>query len=372
MKPLIPILNPSITGAKCLRCNHNFLFDDYFCGCQKCLKEKYPASLILTYSKTTLNQPFIKPFSMGEGSTPLIELKSIARHLNIKYIFLKDEGANPTGSHKDRFSALLVSRALNKNYGKVIAASSGNAGLSVATYAAAAKLKATIVSTTDLFETYITQIVATGAELVLKTTPHERWAYVADSVKQGSCYPATNFINPPVGSPFIAVEAYKKIAYELAEQIVNTSPPVIIVPTSRGDLIWGIWMGFKELFALNKITRLPRMVVVEPFPRISCVMKGADYRDNFEGEAGKLFSIGGNTVTYQAHLTVTESNGVAVVVSNKQADHAKHELQALGIQSESSSATALAALYHLALTKQIEPNDNVILINTSNGCLEPY
>lgn len=91
--------------------------------------------------------------TLGEGGTPLVSLPILAERLQVQGLWVKNEGQNPTGSHKDRLSPLVVARALELGRTTVVAASSGNQGVSLALYAAAAGLECEIVTTHNMYNT---------------------------------------------------------------------------------------------------------------------------------------------------------------------------------------------------------------------------
>ncbi len=110
--------NSNITGMNCIRCGALHPIADYFEGCPACLAEGFPASVAPYYeaapSRFDRHHPEAwlaypgGPF-LGEGRTPLIALPQLANKIGVQSLFAKNEGANPTGSHKDRMSALLFS-----------------------------------------------------------------------------------------------------------------------------------------------------------------------------------------------------------------------------------------------------------------------
>jgi threonine synthase len=197
-------------------------------------------------------------------------------------LFLKNEGSNPTGSHKDRMSCQAVARALAIGAKAVIAASSGNAGVSLATYAAASGLPCEIVATADCSPAYRRAMQMAGAQVVATHDSLERWRYMRQRVRDDGFFPVTNYLLPPVGSNPFGVEGYKTIAFEIFEQLNNTSPDSILVPTDRADLAWGVYCGFSDLASAGLISKIPRIFAVEPFARISAALEGADYRKEFK------------------------------------------------------------------------------------------
>ena len=327
-------INPKLTGFSCLRTGEFLKIADYFEGSPSSASEGYPASLRATYgdqgvwpvapgekgmARYRRFLPYLTFPSLGEGGTPLIELPTVARDIGLAKVWAKNEGQNPTGSHKDRMSPLVVARAAALGVSTVAAASSGNAAVSLAAYAAAGGLGCAIVSASTIGANWKRALETFGVELVITPTARERWAHLRDRVLSGEWYPATNYVFPPVGSNPFGVQGYKTIAYEIAEDLSRELPDAILVPTSRGDVLWGLWEGFRELHQAGHIEGVPRLFALGPFPRISRVLGGADYRDTFPGQT-KLSSIGGDTVTFQALEAVRETGGGAVVVGDEEAE----------------------------------------------------
>lgn len=378
--------NPRFTHFTCLRCGSIYDPRDLepLTGCPKCLEAGYPVSVTLAYSQSPRapvpdrrgmlryaeHLPYRAFPTLGEGGTPLIPLPMLAERLQVRGLWAKNEGQNPTGSHKDRLSPLVVARALELGRTTVVAASSGNQGVSLALYAAAAGLDCEIVTTHQVHGSWREAIASTGARVVTCAHPMDRWRYVEQVVVEKSYYPATNFINPPVGSNPYGVQGFKTIAFEIVEDLAPEPPSVVVVPCSRGDLVWGIWQGFREAQQAGWLPALPRMVAVEPFPRLGRVLSGSDYRGQFPGET-RLVSIGGTTVTYQAVQAVRESGGRAVAVSDAEAAVARRTLARAGIYAEASSATVLAAAARLRSQGWIGVEDRVVLVISSHGFKGP-
>lgn len=308
--------------------------------------------------------------SLGEGGTPLVPLPALSQALGIEGVWLKNEGQNPTGSHKDRMSAFAVARAAALGYGTVVAASSGNAGASLAAYASAAGLDCGIIVAPEIGPPWAQAIRMAGAELIVADTPPARWQVLKEKVEGEGWYPVTNYLDPPVGSNPFGLEGYKTVAFELAEQCAGEPPTAILVPTARGDLLWGIWQGFLDAREAGLAAALPRMVAVEPLVRLSSILAGSDYRSRFEAGPHAMTSIGGATATYQSMIALQESGGSAVEVSTPEAEQGQRDLARLGFYVELSSAAALAALHRLRDSGQVGLGDRVVLVATSHGYKE--
>ncbi|EMA6342170.1 pyridoxal-phosphate dependent enzyme [Bacillus cytotoxicus] len=360
--------NTKINYLQCLRCNNNYDFADFFEGCPRCSAENKPSSLKIVYREfdTTCALPYKSYLSMSEGNTPLIPI-SIDKEEFGKF-HIKHEGQNPTGSHKDRMSALIVTRAIEIGAKGVVVASSGNAGISLAAYAAFGGIKCVVIASKNLNNRIQSLLKGYGANLVLTNTPEERWIKLKEYSDAGF-YPASNYLTPPVGSNFIGVQGYKTIAYEILHQLQGKVPTKIIVPVSRGDLLWGIWQGFKEINLNKNIIKLPKMIAVEPFPRLTNVLNGVHYTEEFIGET-RLKSLDGTTVTFQALKALQESNGLATVVTEEQAKQGQQFLLTKGIFLENSSATVIHAINQLKNQNLLKKEDIVIAMGTSSGFLE--
>ena len=380
---MMSMINPRLTGFQCIRCGHRLPVADHPEGCPVCLAAGRPSSVAATYqdlpdlppvgagrgmSRFAARLAYPDFVTLGEGDTPLVALPRLAGALGLDTLRIKLESANPTGSHKDRMSAQFVTRARARGAPAVIAASSGNGGASVAAYAAAAGLACTIVTTVETSPVWRRAIVMTGAHLHVVETSMERWAVVRDKVRNEGYATATNYLDPPVGSDPFAVDAYKTVGYELAEAEDIATVDAILVPTARGDLLWGLHAGLAEAAAARRLARVPQLVAVEPFPRLAAVQAGADVTGHFPGKSA-LVSINGATATYQSLAALERSGGIAVAIDPAEAIADQRLLAANGLYLELSSVASLTALRELKRRGRTDIR-SAILIGTSHGYKE--
>lgn len=353
---------PRLTGMACLRCGEPWPVDEYDVGCPRCASAGHASNLRLTYTGDgrAISLPYPDALSLGEGHTPSIELPKLAAELNVGRLSAKLEWCNPTGSHKDRMSAQLVARALDRGALCIAAASSGNGGLSIAAYAARAGLACEVASTEALAPSYRRAIEAHGATLVICADSMSRWAHLARRVGEGA-FAATNYKVPAIGTNPFGIEGYKALAGELAKEAL---PDLVVVPTARGDLLSGLRLGFEEL-GLG----MPTLIAAEPFPRLERVLAGADYRASFPGET-RQSSIAGSTVTWQAVEALRVSAGRAVPVDDEGARAAQTRLAHHGLHVELSAASALAALIMLAGEGALA-GCHAVLVLTGSGFRDP-
>ena len=379
-----PGLNPRVDRCACIRCGAALPVADHFEGCPVCAGQGQPASVRAVYDRhpDRLAEPAASGCrryadwlvytdwpSLGEGGTPVIDLPRLAGPLGLGRLAVKYEGANPTGSHKDRMSMLAVARALDVGAKTVVAASSGNAGVSLAAYAGAAGLEAVVVTTPKITPNWRRAIEMCGGRLVAAGDSLERWHYVKRQVDREGWFPVTNHLVPPVGSNWIGVDGYRTIAFELHEQLDAGTIDAVIVPTARADLMWGICRGFRDLKEAGLIETVPAVHAVEPFPRIAAVLDGADPRGQFPGET-RMASIAGTTVAYQALDALNLCGGTAVAVDDAAAREDQHVLARSGIYLELSCAAALTALRRLVASGVVAPDASVVLMGTAHGFKE--
>ncbi len=374
-------MNPTLSALQCIRCDRTYPLVDLPGGCPRCAAAGAPASLTALYASLPSSfapagganpwgawLPYRQSLSLGEGSTPLIDLPHLARELGVRRLSAKNEGMNPTGSHKDRMSAQAVSRALDVGADTVVLASSGNAAVSAATYCAAAGLACEVATYDDLPAPFVRALSLLGARRMGFARGHERWQHVRRRVEEDGAFALTNFSLPAVGSPVFGVEGYKAIAIECAAQ--GPLAEHILVPTARGDLLWGLHAGFEQLLQAGLIERRPKLWAVEPFARLSRVLAGEAFQGDFPGST-EQFSIAGSTVTYQQFKAVQDSGGGAVVVHDMQARAGVTALAREGLWGELCTGATVAALGQLLQQGSIGPGAHVMLLFTARGDRDP-
>jgi threonine synthase len=344
----------------CLRCDAAWPVETYAAGCPRCASEGHASNLKLTYTSEGRGLRLPEALALGEGGTPCVELPALAQTMKLGRLTAKLEWCNPTGSHKDRMSARLIARARSCNAPLVVAASSGNGGLSIAAYAARAGLPTEIAITAALAPSYRRAMAAHGSRLVEAPDSLARWEHLARRVAEGA-FAATNYRLPAIGTDPFGIEGYKTLAAELAGP---EQPDVVIVPSSRGDLLSGLRLGFEEAGGV-----MPQLIAVEPFPRLARVMAGEDYRSRFDGRTAQV-SIAGETVTFQALCALRATGGLAVPIDDNAARRAQARLAACGLHAELSAAATLAALDEIASDGRLAGR-HVTLVLTGSGLRDP-
>jgi threonine synthase len=366
----------SLTGLKCLRCEAHYPLSLKHEGCPACKLKGMFVSLCAAYlptqspsaSEPIVALPYAQSFSLGEGATPCTARADLAKQSEVGAIWIKDESRNPTGSHKDRMSAIGVTQALDMGAHTLVLASSGNAAISAARYAQAAGLRCEVATYAGLPDAYAQLLREYGAQQFAFEDNAGRWAFVRERAAQPGYLALTNYHLPALGSAPLAVEGYKAIAQECYEE--GIVPTDVMVPTARGDLAWGIYAGFQELFHAGLLPVLPRIWIVEPFARLSKVLEGASLHASFTGQTAQ-FSTAGATVTYLQYQAASASGGGAVVVGDAAAAGMRHQLLREGISAELCAAAAYAAIDALAERRILTSHSRVLWILTANASRDP-
>lgn len=374
--------NPRLAHLRCITCGHILPLGDHPRGCPMCESAGRPSSLEAVYVDLPAALrpapsgfrwgewlPYRSGVTLGEGNTPCLELARLAAELGIARISAKHEGMNPTGSHKDRMSAQAVTRALDAGARSVVLASSGNAAVSAAAYCAAAGLPCEVATYNAMPAGFVRALQRLGAQRTGFERGAERWAHVRRRVEEEGAFALTNYCLPPVGSPVFGVEGYRALALECAHG--GCVPDHVLVPTARGDLLWGIYSGFRDLHAARLIERVPKLWAVEPFARLSKVLAGAPAQQEFAGST-QQFSIAGGTVTLQQVHAVRASGGGAVVADDAQALRGADSLAREGLWVELCAGGTVAALSQLVASKQIDPSAHALLVLTAKGDRDPF
>ncbi len=363
--------NPYLADLQCLHCGVHSPLALVHSGCAQCARIGVHASLRASYRKqpgTYRYLPYAGGICLGEGNTLLRASQELAQTAGLAHLHIKDESQNPTGSHKDRMSAIGITQALDFAAHTVVLASSGNAAVSAARYAQAAGLACEVATYDGMPQAYAQQLKKYGAKRLTFSDNAGRWGFVAQRAQQPGYFALTNYHLPALGSAPLAIEGYKAIAYECHAS--GCAPQHIMVPTARGDLAWGIYAGFVDLLEAHQINVLPKIWVVEPFARLSLVLGGHNLHNSYVGSTAQ-FSTAGTTATYLQWQAATASGGGAVVVPDAAARQARQLLTQQGYSAELCAAAGLAAAQQLRQKQTIAANDSVLLILTANASNDP-
>jgi threonine synthase len=367
----------------CPRCEYR---GSGYTGCPRCAEEGLYVNYILPlqdlrgrdlsrfeggpwgWRDTLPLAPTSATVTLGEGDTPCFPLETTAGD----DIWLKNEGANPTWSHKDRAACVAVAKALELGATTVVAPSTGNAGLATAAYAARAGLRAVILTLEYIPPSYQALMASIGASLVAFKADGSRYDMAMAAVEELGWYPVV-YVDPRVGGNPYGNTGYRSVAYELARDF-GDELAAVVAPTARADLLSGIACGFEELVAAGLLSSIPRLVAAEVDTgaafSTALALDDPDEQDRVEIERGEsaAFSIGSERAHWQGLRAIRISGGWAVSVDQETflAEQSRVATET-GLVIEAAAAVSVAAARKVAK----EVDGVTVAMSTGAGSKDP-
>ncbi|HEX2387113.1 MAG TPA: threonine synthase [Candidatus Binatia bacterium] len=307
--------------------------------------------------------------SLGEGFTALIDAPRLAADLDVTRLGIKDEAQNPTGSFKDRGMALAVSMAKELGIEKLAVPSAGNAGASLAAYAARAGIEAHVFMPKDAPRANITEAEQYGARLTLVDgLISDCGRIIAERKKSEDWFDVSTLKEP------YRLEGKKTLGFEIAEQLGWDLPDVILYPTGGGTGLIGMWKGFAELEKIGWLgARRPRMVSVQAEHCAPIVRAFKEHKEKAEPwQNARTIAAGLRVPQAVADFLILrilrDSNGTAVTVSDEEMLAEIRRVGRLeGLFFCPEGAACVAALARLRREGWIAASDRVLLFNTASG-----
>ncbi len=307
--------------------------------------------------------------SLGEGCTPLMEAPRLAQELNVKRVWIKDEAQNPTGSFKDRGLSVAISLAKELGIKKVAIPSAGNAGASLAAYAARAGMEAYVFMPKDASRASVSEVEKCGARLTLVDGLINDCGRLIAERKDAEGWFDVSTLKEPY-----RLEGKKTMGLEVAEQLDWKLPDVIIFPTGGGTGLIGMWKGFAELEEIGWIgSKRPRMVSVQAeqcAPIVRAFLAGKDKAEpwpNARTIASGL-RVPQAVADFLMLRVIRESRGTALSVSDEEMVSEIHRVGRLeGLFFCPEGGAGVAALRRLTQQGWIKPSESVLIFNTASG-----
>lgn len=311
-----------------------------------------------------------KIVSLGEGMTPLVKCRNLERLFDISSLYIKDETQNPTGSFKDRMIAVTLAKA--REFGKhtILIVSDGNLGSSGAAFCAkSGDMRCYIMTYPHITEAKLLQMQVYGGQVInVEATIRERVNLLMELSKREGWYVINN---DHIGNPY-AVEGYKTIGYEIAEQLGWQVPDHVVVPTGSGEGISGVYKGFKEFYNMGWIDRIPRIHAVQiegNDPLVRAVEAGADFVESLpEMKDTIVGGINTDATAQTALIAVRESGGTGVTISDHEALSGLSLMASReAVYTEPASGAAMYAVKKLRERGVIRPDESCVCVVTSFG-----
>lgn len=300
--------------------------------------------------------------TLNEGNTPFIKSKNLAELLGKCYVYFKYEGANPTGSFKDRGMTAAITKAVNDGSKNVICASTGNTSASAAAYAARAGIKCTVlIPEGKVALGKLAQAVAYGANIIqVKGNFDQALNLVKEASKK---FPVTivNSINP------YRLEGQKTGAFEICDDL-GMAPDYQFMPVGNAGNISAYWKGYKEYKENDVIDKYPKMMGFQA-AGAAPIVEGRII-ENPETIATAI-RIGNPASWDKANAAIRESEGAIDKVTDEEILAAYKLLSSReGIFAEPASCASLAGLIKYSKTHDLN-GKTIVCILTGNGLKDP-
>lgn len=304
--------------------------------------ERSMASLIERYRDRLPVGDSTPVVSLGEGSTPLLRLEHVSKRLDA-HVYMKWEGANPTGSFKDRGMTVAVSKALEAGARAVVCASTGNTAASAAAYAARAGLAAVVLQPASAVAAgKLAQARALGARVLDLLGSFEEALDAARALEARGTHVLVNSLNPH------RLEGQKTAAFEIVEEL-GAAPDVLALPYGGGGNVCAYARGFVEAGG-----RMPRILAAEAAQRATTVASAIRITEPVHAQ--------------RAEQAVHASGGLVVPLPDGAILEAWRELALQeGVFCEPSAAAGLAAL----APEELESGVTIVCVVTGHGLKDP-
>ena len=302
--------------------------------------------------------------TLQEGGTPLIPLDRIARELPVPVsLHAKFEGANPTGSFKDRGMTLAVSRAAARGARALICASTGNTSASAAAYGVRAGLRVfVVIPDGKISRGKLAQAIVHHATVIQVEGLFDQALSIVREVASSHPIALVNSVNPD------RLEGQRSVAFEIVDQM-GSAPDYHFLPVGNAGNITASWAGYKAYRDAGRLTALPRMMGVQAEGAAPIVLGHVVEKPETLASAIRI----GNPASWQGALAASrDSGGTIFSVSDEEILEAYHLLASReGVFCEPASAASLAGFLKKARSGAFSGGERIVLTLTGHGLKDP-
>ncbi len=328
---------------------------------------------MMKFEELQMNQfidllPIASPESLPNlkiGNTPLYKYDQLNGEKLPFELYLKDDSQNPTYSFKDRASSIVSAYAKEKGFDTIVAASTGNAGSSLAGICAAQGQKAIILVPETAPLAKLTQIIMYGATLIpIKGTYDDAFDLSVKASEEFGWYNRNTAYNP------LTIEGKKTVAFELFEQLDYQIPERIFVPVGDGVIISGVYKGFKDLLNLGIIEEMPVVVAVQSEGSNNLInnINSSDFQIIKSTTIADSISVDIPRNFYMARDFILKHKGEILSVSDSAIlDASKNLSSSTGLFVEPAAAAAYAAFLHYQNNQKIKKESKNVVLLTGSG-----
>ncbi|SEH44573.1 L-threonine synthase [Halobacillus karajensis] len=299
--------------------------------------------------------------TLHEGNTPLLPIPTISQDLGIEG-YVKIEGANPTGSFKDRGMVMAMAKAIEEGSEAVICASTGNTSASAAAFAARAGLRCIVVIPDGkIAEGKLAQAVMYGAEIFAIKGNFDDALRMVRKMAESEPVTLVNSVNP------YRIEGQKTAAFEVCDAL-STAPDILSIPVGNAGNITAYWRGFQEYHERHS-SGLPKMMGFEASGSAAIVRNQVIEDPETLATAIRI----GNPASWDKALRAREeSNGLIDEVTDEEIVEAYQYLaEKEGVFAEPASCASIAGMIKKVKDGTIPQGSKVVHVLTGNGLKDP-
>jgi threonine synthase len=298
--------------------------------------------------------------TLHEGNTPLIRAKHLAEAIHPDFeLYLKYEGANPTGSFKDRGMTLAISKAIEGGASAVICASTGNTSASAAAYGARAGIKVyVLIPEGKIASGKLAQAMIHRAVVIQVEGNFDEALTIVKEVSEKYRLTLVNSINP------YRVEGQKTAAFEVCDQL-GQAPTFHFLPVGNAGNITAYWKGYKEYKQHGRISSLPRMMGFQAAGAAPIVLGHVVEKPRTIATAIRI----GNPASWKgAEAAAAESRGEINLVTDEEIVEAYRMIAGMeGVFCEPASAASVAGVIKISKQGIFKAGDRVVCTLTGHG-----
>lgn len=318
----------------------------------------------LFFDLLPIEQPGSVP-GLHIGNTPFYEVDEFCGKPLKSTLFIKNDARNPTLSLKDRASALVSAFAKEKGINKIMTASTGNAGSSMAGICAAQGQESVIVVPENAPLAKLTQMLMFGATIIpVKGNYDDAFELSLKLTKETGIYNRNTAYNP------ITIEGKKTVAFEIYEQLDGELPDTIFIPVGDGVIISGVYKGFEDLLMLGIIEHIPTIVAVqaEGSPNLVNNINSKVFKAVKSKTIADSISVDYPSNFYMTSKFIHNYKGAGVLVSDEEILQASLKLaRSTGIFAEPAAAAAMAGFLKWHHENMIPDYSTSLVLITGSG-----
>lgn len=302
------------------------------------------------------------------GDTALNRAKTLEREFDIRQLYIKYEGDNPTGTQKDRIAFAQMYDALRRKYEVTSLATCGNYGVAVALAANLAGIKCKIYIPDSYHTDRFDEMKALGAEIIQLPGSYEEVVHKSSALAQkNDWYDA----NPGGANTPLQISAYSQIAFEIIEEL-GDAPKYCAAPVSNGTLFAGIYRGFVSMYKRGKTSRIPKMIAASSSrknPIVQSFIQGLDFCKDLDPHTAKETKYNEPLVNWhsfdgeEALYALIQSEGSAFNVTDKKMkEMSAFLLKKEGLRILPAATAGLIALLEMDEKFNFEPDRYVSVL----------